>query len=86
MKLFLQVLLLALAMKGTSEELQHRFFKNMSSRAVEMMKEEMDFMGQVKVKDVSGAQREIVDIMRELDEQGVISLNGGGDGEDGYVS
>lgn len=77
---------LALAMKGTSEELQNRFFKNMSSRAVEMMKEEMDFMGQVKVKDVSGAQREIVDIMRELDEQGVISLNGGGDGEDGYVS
>lgn len=77
---------LALALKGTAEELQNRFFKNMSSRAVEMMKEEMDFMGQVKLKDVTAAQREIVDIMRELDDQGVISLNGGGDGEDGYVS
>ena len=74
---------LALALKGTSEALQNRFFKNMSSRAVEMMKEEMDFMGQVKLKDVAAAQREIVDIMRELDEQGVISLSGGGDGEIG---
>lgn len=77
---------LALALKGTTVELQNRFFKNMSSRAVEMMKEEMDFMGQVKVKDVNAAQREIVDIMRELDDQGVISLSGAGDGEDGYVS
>jgi flagellar motor switch protein FliG len=77
---------LALALKGTSPELQSRFFTNMSSRAVEMMKEEMDFMGQVKVKDVTGAQREIVDIMRELEEQGVINLGGGEGGEDGYVS
>jgi flagellar motor switch protein FliG len=53
---------------------------------VEMMKEEMDFMGQVRVKDVTGAQREIVEIMRELDEQGVINLSGAGEGEDGYVS
>jgi flagellar motor switch protein FliG len=78
--------ILALALKGTSEALQSRFFTNMSSRAVEMMKEEMDFMGQVRVKDVTGAQREIVEIMRELDEQGVINLSGAGEGEDGYVS
>jgi flagellar motor switch protein FliG len=78
--------MLALALKGTVEELQNRFFKNMSSRAVEMMKEEMDFMGQVKLKDVTSAQREIVEIMRELDEQGIINLNGSADGEDGYVS
>lgn len=77
---------LALALKGTSAELQARFFTNMSSRAVEMMKEEMDFMGQVKVKDVTGAQREIVDTMRELEEQGIINLGGGEGGEDGYVS
>lgn len=77
---------LALALKGTADELQSRFFTNMSSRAVEMMKEEMDFMGQVKMKEVTAAQREIVEIMRELDEQGVISITGGGDGEDGYVS
>ncbi len=77
---------LALALKGTTPELQSRFFSNMSSRAVEMMKEEMDFMGQVKVKEVTGAQREIVDIMRELEEQGIISLGGSEGGEDGYVS
>jgi len=76
---------LTLALKGTIPELQSRFFANMSSRAVEMMKEEMDFMGQVKIKDVSMAQREIVDILRELDEKGVINLSGGGS-EDSYVS
>ena len=76
---------LALALKGTVPELQERFFTNMSARAGEMMKEEMDFMGQVKLKDVTGAQREIVEILRVLDEQGVISLSGGG-GSDEYVS
>lgn len=76
---------LTLALKGTIPELQARFFANMSSRAVEMMKEEMDFMGQVKLKDVSTAQREIVDILRELDEKGVINLSGGAS-EDAYVS
>ena len=77
---------LALALKGTVPELQQRFFSNMASRAVEMMKEEMDFMGQVKLKDVQNAQREIVEILRELDEKGVINLSGGGGGEDAYVS
>jgi flagellar motor switch protein FliG len=77
---------LALALKGTVEEMQNRFFTNMSSRAVEMMKEEMDFMGQVKLKDVNGAQREIVEVLRELDDQGVVSLGGSGGGEDEYVS
>lgn len=77
---------LALALKGTVEELQDRFYSNMSSRAVEMMKEEMDFMGQVKMKDVSGAQREIIEVLRELDEQGIVSLGGSGGGEDEYVS
>jgi flagellar motor switch protein FliG len=77
---------LALALKGTVEELQERFFTNMSSRAVEMMKEEMDFMGQVKLKDVNGAQREIVEVLRELDEQGVISLGGGDSDANEYVS
>lgn len=75
---------LTLALKGTIPELQERFFSNMSSRAVEMMKEEMEFMGQVKLKDVSNAQREVVDILRELDEKGVISLAGGS--EEAYVS
>lgn len=75
---------LTLALKGTMPELQNRFFGNMSTRAVEMMKEELDFMGQVRAKDVNNAQREIIDILRELDEQGIISLAAGG--EDAYVS
>jgi flagellar motor switch protein FliG len=77
---------LTLSLKGTIQELQDRFFTNMSSRAVEMMKEEMDYLGQVKVKDVSNAQREIIDIMRDLDDKGIIHLSGGGGGEDTYVS
>src|SRR3954464_5811370 len=68
---------LTLALKGTMPELQDRFFFNMSSRAVEMMKEEMDYLGQVKVKDVSNGQREMVDILRELDDKGIVSLSGG---------
>jgi flagellar motor switch protein FliG len=75
---------LTLALKGTMPELQARFFSNMSSRAVELMKEEMEYLGQVRIKDVTNAQREVIDVLRELDEQGLISLSG--TGEDTYVS
>jgi flagellar motor switch protein FliG len=50
------------------------------------MKDEMDYMGQVKVKDVSNAQRLVVDVLRELDEKGVVSLSGAANSEDAYVS
>jgi flagellar motor switch protein FliG len=75
---------LTIALKGTSEELQNQFFRNMSSRAVELMKEEMEFMGPIKLKDVEKSQHEIVEIVRQLEEEGVISIGGGG-GED-YVT
>ncbi len=75
---------LTVALKGTSEELQNQFFRNMSSRAVELMKEEMEFMGPVKLKDVEKSQHEVVEIVRQLEEEGVISIGGGG-GED-YVT
>lgn len=75
--------ILTTALKGTSEELRNQFFRNMSSRAVELMKEEMEFMGPIKLKDVEKAQHEIVEIVRQLEEEGVISIGGGG-GED-YV-
>ena len=75
---------LTIALKGTSEELQNQFFRNMSSRAVELMKEEMEFMGPVKLKDVEKSQHEVVEIVRQLEEEGVISIGGGG-GED-YVT
>lgn len=76
--------LLTLALKGAIPELQERFYSNMSGRAVEMLKEELDYLGQVRVKDVTAAQREIVDILRQLEEQGVVDLSNGG--EDTYVS
>lgn len=74
---------LTLALKGTDTETQEMFFKNMSSRAVETMKEEMEYMGPIKLKEVEKAQHEIVAIVRELDEEGVISIGGGE--EDEYV-
>ena len=49
----------------------------MSKRAMETMQEEMDYMGPVRLKDVEKAQHEIVAIVRELDEEGVISIGGG---------
>lgn len=75
---------LALALKGTNEELRGQFFKNMSGRAVEMMKEDMEVLGPVKLKDVETAQQQIVAIVRSLDESGVISIKSGGSDE--YVS
>jgi len=75
---------LTIALKGTGDELRSQFFRNMSSRAVEMMKEDMDVLGPVRVKDVESAQQQIVSIVRKLDESGVISLKGGGGDE--YVN
>jgi flagellar motor switch protein FliG len=71
---------IAQALKGATEQQQNQFFRNMSGRAVEMMKEEMDIMGPVKIKDVHAAQQRIVEVVRKLEEEGIISLGpGGGD-------
>ncbi len=69
---------LAIALKGASDELKEKFFRNMSQRAVEMLKEEMEYMGPIRVKDVEKAQHEIVEVVRELEEEGVVSIGGGG--------
>ncbi|MFH0925106.1 MAG: flagellar motor switch protein FliG [bacterium] len=65
---------LTLALKGTNEELQKKFFNNMSKRAVEMVKEEMEFMGPVRIKDVDQAQQEVTDVARKLEEEGIIVI------------
>lgn len=75
---------LTMALKGTGEELRTQFFRQMSHRAVEMIKEDMEVMGPVKIKDVEGAQHEIVVAIRQLDQDGVISIKGGGENE--YIS
>ena len=74
---------LAVALKGSNDELKTKFFKNMSQRAVEMLKEEMEYLGPVRVRDVEKSQHEIVEIVRQLEEEGVIVI--GGAGGDEYV-
>jgi len=69
---------IAQALKGATDQQQMQFFRNMSSRAVEMMKEEMELMGPVKIKDVHAAQQRIVEIVRKLEEEGIINLGPGG--------
>jgi flagellar motor switch protein FliG len=73
---------LALALKTASEELKTKIFKNMSERAAQLIKEDMEFMGPVRVADVEGAQQRIVDVVRRLEDAGEIIISGrGGDKE-----
>jgi len=73
---------LAMALKGASEELQEKFFRNMSSRASEMIKEDMEYMGPIRLKDVEEVQQRIVDVIRRLEEDGEIIISGRGGEED----
>jgi flagellar motor switch protein FliG len=63
---------LTIALKGASEEIRQRFLKNMSKRAGEMLREEMDVLGAVRLREVEKAQREIVAVARKLEEEGLI--------------
>jgi len=67
---------LAMALKGTNEELKNHFFRTMSSRAVEMLKEDVESLGAVRSKDAIKAQTEIVAIARQLESEGKIVLKG----------
>lgn len=72
---------LALALKSANEEVQNAIFNNLSKRLAEMIKEDMEFMGPVRMKDVEEAQQKIVNIIRKLEDSGelVISRGGGDD-------
>ncbi len=72
---------LSLALKTASEELKEKIFKNMSERAAQLIREEMEFMGPVRVSDVEGAQQKIVDVVRRLEDAGEIILQGKGDSD-----
>ena len=74
---------LTIALKGASEDLRQRIFDNMSKRAAEMMREEMDVMGPVRVREVEKAQQAIVAVARTLEDEGVIVTSG--EGADEYV-
>jgi len=71
---------LAVALKGVNDNTQVRIFKNMSERAAAMMKEEMEFMGPVRLKSVEESQQRIVSVIRKLEEAGeIIVARGGGE-------
>lgn len=71
-----------IALKGASAELKERIFANMSQRAGDMLKEEMEFSGAVKLSVVESQQQEVVDIVRRLEDTGVLELNAGGEEEE----
>lgn len=71
---------LAIALKGTTEEVQSLIYNNMSKRLSEMIKEDIEFMGPVRLKDVEEAQQKIVNTIRKLEDAGEIIISrGGGD-------
>lgn len=74
---------LIIALKGANEELREKIFKNMSQRAAEMMREDLESKGPVKLSDVEANQKEILKIVRRLSDEGQIAL--GGKGEEAYV-
>ncbi len=73
---------LALALKATSAEMQEKVYNNMSSRAGGMLKDELEFLGAVRVSEVEEAQSLILDVVRRLDEAGEISIVRGGEAEE----
>jgi flagellar motor switch protein FliG len=74
---------LIVALKGASEQLREKIFKNMSQRAAEMMREDLESKGPVKLSEVEAEQKEILKVVRRLADEGQIAL--GGKGEEAYV-
>lgn len=70
---------LATALKGVSPEVQEKVYKNMSERACGMLKEDMEFMGPVRLKVVEEAQQKVVAVIRRLEEAGEVVLSRGGE-------
>lgn len=68
--------ILTVALKGTSDQLKAHFLEAMSQRGAEMLREDMDSLGPVKIKDVEGAQQQIIAVVRQLESDGTISLKG----------
>jgi flagellar motor switch protein FliG len=67
---------LTIALKGTSEQLRNQILGSMSQRAGEMLREDMDALGPIKIKEVESAQQQIIAIVRQLESDGVVSLKG----------
>jgi flagellar motor switch protein FliG len=76
---------LCVALKTASDDLKTKILGNMSTRAAEMIAEDMEFMGPVRVSDVEAAQQRIVDVVRRLEDQGEIIISGRGGTSDVVV-
>lgn len=74
----------AMSLKGASEELKEKILGNMSKRAGDMLREEMDYLGPVRLSDVEAVQQQIVDIVRRLEDIGDLTLHGDAD-EEQYI-
>lgn len=72
---------LIIALKGASQELRDKVFKNMSQRAAEMLREDLESKGPVRLSEVEGEQKEILKIARRLADEGQLQLGGGGEGD-----
>jgi flagellar motor switch protein FliG len=70
---------LTVALKGSSDELRKHLLQGMSQRGAAMLLEDMEALGPVKIKDVEGAQQMMIALLRQLEQEGVVSLKGGGD-------
>ena len=68
--------LLAMALKGTGDQITNHFLQCMSQRGAEMMREDMETLGPVRIRDVEGAQQQIIGIIRQLETEGVLSVRG----------
>jgi len=75
---------LALALKAASEDLREKFFRNMSTRASEMLREELEIMGPARLRDVEAAQQKVIQIAKRLEAEGQLVLAGKGS-EDVFV-
>jgi flagellar motor switch protein FliG len=63
-------------LKGTSEQLKNQILASMSQRGADMLREDMDALGPIKIKEVEAAQQQIIAVVRQLESEGVLSLKG----------
>ncbi len=68
--------ILTVALKGTSEQMRNHLLQAMSARGAEMLREDMDSLGPIKIKDVEASQQQIIAVVRQLESEGTISLKG----------
>lgn len=73
--------LLVMALKGTSDQMKNQFLQCMSSRGAEMLREDMEAAGPVRIREVEAAQQQILAVVRQLETEGTLSLKGGGGAE-----